>query len=175
MSGNSLPRQPRPGRQSARSRPRAVKHVAAGGWMTARWSSVLPNDGGDASSRRGSEGRALTGSPTAVGGQSPERVFAAGARDANVGCRNGFQAPWRCTQEGRTACEGHRRAKEETVDLDGAGRHPLRGKVLMDRSRSSGTRKRARITGVGPCEVEKTCSAPWSGRPRIVAGSTLDH
>ena len=35
------------------------------------------------------------GFPTALGGQSPKEVFPTGARDVNVGCRNGFEASWR--------------------------------------------------------------------------------
>lgn len=34
------------------------------------------------------------GFPTALDGQSPKEVFLTGARDVNVGCRNGFEASW---------------------------------------------------------------------------------
>jgi hypothetical protein len=60
--------------------------------MTARWSgAVLRQRGGNAPERGWSRSRTLAGFPTAPGGQSPEVVFIASARDVNVGCRNGFR------------------------------------------------------------------------------------
>ena len=63
-------------RRSARSRQRAVKRAAAGGWMTARWSGVVLGGSGSAA-KVGDDlrGRRLAGFPTALGKRSPEKMF----------------------------------------------------------------------------------------------------
>jgi len=75
---------------------RAVKHAAAGGRMTARWSGA-PWKGRwqHLSSRDGPRSWTLAGLPTAPGRQSPEVESISSARDVNVGCRSGAMASWR--------------------------------------------------------------------------------
>jgi len=58
-----------------RSRRRAVKHAAVGGRMTARWSGVSHERRPDGLDRGGSRSLAPAGFPTALGGQSPKKVF----------------------------------------------------------------------------------------------------
>jgi len=82
------------GDRTARSRQRAVKHEAAGGRMTARWSGAVP--GCKVATPRPERPRSRTpaGFPTALGRESPEatllnkRVLVT----RNVGCRSGFEA-----------------------------------------------------------------------------------
>jgi len=82
------------GDRTARSRQRAVKHEAAGGRMTARWSGAVP--GCKVATPRPERPRSRTpaGLPTAPGRESPEttllnkRVLVT----RNVGCRSGFEA-----------------------------------------------------------------------------------
>ena len=69
------------------------------------------------------------GFPTADGGQSPKEVFPAGARDVNVGCRNGFEASWRGDRGTlKGGPRARRTAKEKTTDLDETGGRSRRGK-----------------------------------------------
>lgn len=66
--------------------------------MTARWSGVL-RERRRRPVRGGSRSGTPAGLPTALGGQSPKKMFSTtGARERNVGCRNGFEAPRRCVQ-----------------------------------------------------------------------------
>lgn len=60
---------------SVRSRQRAVKHDAAGGWMTARWSGVFHEHVRKRHVRGGSRWRTPAGFPTALGRQSPKVMF----------------------------------------------------------------------------------------------------
>jgi len=63
------------GGRTARSRHRAVKHEAAGGWMTARWSGAVQGRGGNTAPRDVPRRRTPAGFPTACGGESPERTL----------------------------------------------------------------------------------------------------
>jgi hypothetical protein len=82
---------------STRSRQRAVKHGAAGGWMTARWSGVFREQRRQRPVQGGSRWRTPAGFPTALGGKSPEKVVLLRVLvTRNVGCRSGFKASRRC-------------------------------------------------------------------------------
>jgi len=82
------------------------------------------------------------GFPTALGGQSPEEVFSTGARDVNVGCRNGFEASWR-RDRGNAArrYEGTASSGVTTTVPDGTGDCSPRSKGAPGKQRSKGQRK----------------------------------
>jgi len=61
--------------RSIRSRRRAVKHGAVGGRMTARWSGVYHERRPDRPGSWRISKRSAGGFPTALGGESPKRVF----------------------------------------------------------------------------------------------------
>jgi len=71
-----------------------------------------------------------------------ERGVSGGARDVNVGCRNGFEASWR---DGRGTLKGgtrtRRTAKEKATDPDGTGSHSRRGKGAPGEQRPKGRRE----------------------------------
>ena len=76
----------------------AVKHATVGGWMTARWSGVLPERSAETprfeadphiECRRACPRRAMG---------SPKMLFLRVLVTRSVGCRNGFEASWRCGQ-----------------------------------------------------------------------------
>jgi hypothetical protein len=69
---------------------------AVGGWMTARWSGVSTNAQRKRVVRKDPDSYA-GGFPTANERDSKSGASAS-ARNANVGCRNGFEASWRCAQ-----------------------------------------------------------------------------
>jgi len=79
--------------------------------MTARWSRRLSRMlGGNAAFAR-SSARLPAGFFTAID-QVSKSGASAGARNANVGCRNGFEASWRCAQvepRGETSSSAERR------------------------------------------------------------------
>lgn len=127
-------------RHSARSRRRAVKHGAAGGWMTARWSGVCPEQRTSALFRGGSRRRTPAGFPTALGGKSPERVFLLRVLvTRNVGCRSGFEASRRCLQ-GKAA-----RPYKACVAQRQEGERPGRGRSSFT-SRKGATARGGRKT-----------------------------
>lgn len=133
------PRLERGRRLSSRSRRRAVKHGAAGGWMTARWSGVFPSSG-HGHARGGSRRRTPAGSPTALGGKSPERVFLLRVLvTRNVGCRSGFGASRRCVQ-GKAA-----RPHEARIAQRQEGERPGRGRSSFT-SRKGATARGGRET-----------------------------
>jgi hypothetical protein len=128
---SSLPARKRDqgGSRRARSRQRAVKRAAVGGRMTARWSGVYFDARGNAASRwiwKANAGGFSHGARQTAS----EGDVSTGARDEDVGCRNGNSrhlgaAP----EERRKASRGQRhRATEEATDPDGVSRHPPRGK-----------------------------------------------
>jgi hypothetical protein len=105
-----LARKPESGSQSARSRPRAVKRVAVGGRMTARWSGVAiePQSARSCTLRQGAQNapvsRAISKSNAGGFPTADRRAVSRGDVSTwvlvtrNVGCRNGFEASWRCVQ-----------------------------------------------------------------------------
>jgi hypothetical protein len=91
----------------------AVKRVAVGGRMTARWSGAARTSRREPK-RRGAVSKSNAGGfSTALDCQSPKWVFPAGARDVNVGCRNGFEASCR---HGRGTPRGDTRTRRRAIE-----------------------------------------------------------
>jgi hypothetical protein len=126
----------RRGARSTRSRRCAVKRAAVGGRMTERRSGRARGRRWRHLSRKRSRSRRAAGFPTLPGGQSPKGMFATGARGANVGCRSGFEASWRCDRgkpQGPTRAP--RRATWKAAGLDETGRRSPRRRVPESRKR----------------------------------------
>jgi len=110
--------------------------------MTERWSGVfLESRRKRLRQRGGSRRRTPRGLPQALGGQSPKMVFAAGARDVNVSCRNELEASRRCARgmpQGKRcpmpsgsniSDESHSQATEKAAGLDEVKSHSPSAKV----------------------------------------------
>lgn len=94
--------------RKARSRQHAVKRAAVGGWMIARWSSVVLESAETSWSRAIREVEHRRVFPRALGGRSPKVMFRRVLVTRNVGCRNGFRGILAtCSREGREAQRGH--------------------------------------------------------------------
>jgi len=101
----------RPRLPGDQSRSRAVKRTTVGGWMTARWSGVFHECSAETPRSQDPLARLPAGFPRAID-QVSKSAASAGARNANVGCRNGFEASWRCAQaepRGETSSSAERR------------------------------------------------------------------
>lgn len=87
---------------------RVVKRAAVGGWMTARWSSVVLGAAATPGPEDDPRGRATAGYPTVLFGRSPKRMFPRVLVTRNVGCRNGVRGILAtCPRKGREAWRGH--------------------------------------------------------------------
>jgi hypothetical protein len=135
-------RKRRSGSLSTRSRRRAVKHAAVGGRMTARWSGVL-HERRRRRARRISKRNVGGFSHGALRAVSEEGVFATGARERNVGCRSGFEAPRRCVQ-GKP-----RGPTRSTSSSDRKAKGPERGSPSFS-SRKGAMAREGRKAGVSP-------------------------
>jgi hypothetical protein len=121
----------RRGSRSARSRRRAVKHGAVGGRMTARWSGVFRGERRRRCAPWRISKRNAGGFPTALGGQSPKRVF---LRRVHVSETSVVEADSKhlggASKESRKALRGaHRQATGRQKGPDGAPCHSLRARV----------------------------------------------
>jgi len=106
--GHAKARSRLPGDQS---RLRAVKRATVGGWMTARWSGVFHECSAETPRSQDPQLGRRRVFPRAID-QVSKSGASAGARNANVGCRNEFEASWRCVQvepRGETSSSAERR------------------------------------------------------------------
>jgi len=81
--------------------------------MTARWSGAARTSRRKPKRTSGLEVERWRVFPTALDRQSPKWVFPAGARDVNVGCRNGFEAS--CRRD-RGTLQGGTRARRPAIE-----------------------------------------------------------